>query len=175
MTRTTYELPTDELEQPGNGKQVAEVRVALEDNTFHPTLGKRVVAVETQDGAVYRFQRFSRDEPLVFYNRENPDGEKFERDGRLPENVNEVVAQLEEFENVPDVDELEQRHDQAAEREHLAVGVAREVMADGGLQQTQNDERDVQSAVDPDDCDHPVSRSVGDERRRCIFCGQVDV
>jgi len=76
----------DAVDVDGSGKRVAHATLRLEER-HGPTPPRRLVAIETQDGATYRFQRYTPSEPLVFDSRENPDGTAFTRDARLPAHV----------------------------------------------------------------------------------------
>lgn len=79
----------ESVDPPNCGKVVADATVTLESRPG-PGPARRVVSLETQDGALYRFQRYERGEPLVFYNREKPDGSEFVTRAPLPAHVEEV-------------------------------------------------------------------------------------
>jgi len=163
---TTVDVPLDDWE-PSNptGKRVASVTTHYFD-TQHPTLEKRVVEVETRDGYVYRFQRFADDEYLAFYNRENDQGEEFQRAASLPENVEAVREAVRYGELAPP----EEHRQHAEEREHMAVDVDRNLLADGGLEQEQDAAAEYHERAD---CGHPVTQRCGRDRRRCALCGVV--
>jgi len=94
-------LGVEEVEREGQGKKVVDAWLVLEGR-HGPTPPRRVVTVETRDGALYRFQRYGRDEYLAFYNRENPDGSEFQRRASLPAHVEAVREAIVNSEVLPD-------------------------------------------------------------------------
>jgi len=106
----------DDVDREGQGKKVVEASVRLEERQG-PTPARRVVSIETRDGAVYRFQRYGRDEYLAFYNRENPDGSEFQRKPSLPAHVEAVRTAIMADDVLPDFEALLRAEEQVGERE----------------------------------------------------------
>lgn len=122
------------VEHGNSGKKVADAWLYLEER-HGPTPARRVVCLETRDGAVYRFQRYSTDEYLAFYNRENPDGSEFERAAQLPEHVEDVRESIMDREVLPDFEALIRAEAQVGERDlaDLEAETVEQVAADGGV------------------------------------------
>lgn len=95
----------DDVEREGSGKKVVDARLRLEER-HGPTPARHVVALETRDGAVYRFQRYGTDEYLAFYNRQNPDGSEFRRRAALPEHVQAVRRAIMDREVLPEFEPM---------------------------------------------------------------------
>lgn len=92
----------DDVEREGGGKTVVAARLRLEER-YGPTAARRVVSIETRDGAIYRFQRYGSDEFLAFYNRENPDGSEFKRKAPLPGHVEQVRRAIMDGDVLPEL------------------------------------------------------------------------
>ncbi|AAY24975.1 ORF 49 [Haloarcula hispanica virus SH1] len=108
-------LGVEEVERDTQGKKVVDAWLVLEGR-HGPTPARRVVSIETRDGAVYRFQRYGRDEYLAFYNRENPDGSRFQRAASLPEHVEAVRTAIMNREVLPDFEKALEAEVQVGER-----------------------------------------------------------
>ena len=89
----------------GHGKDVVDARLFLEER-YGPQPYRRVVEIETADGATYRFQRYDVDEHLVQYGRENADGEEFTSKQPLPSEVEAVREAIQERDVLPDFEEF---------------------------------------------------------------------
>jgi len=113
----------DDVDLEGQGKKVVDARLRLEERRG-PTPARRVVAIETRDGAVYRFQRYARDEYLAFYNRENPDGSEFQRNASLPAHVQAVREAIMADDVLPDFEALMEAERQVGERDYDSSGEA---------------------------------------------------
>lgn len=106
----------DAVDQPNRGKVVADATLTLEARRG-PTPARRIVALETRDGALYRFQRHSPDEPLTYYNREQPDGSEFATRAPLPAHVEEVRDAIMAGDVRPNYEALMEAERQVGERE----------------------------------------------------------
>jgi hypothetical protein len=93
------------VERDGQGKAVDTAWLHLEER-HGPTPPRHVVTIRTMDGAVYRFQRYDRDEFLAFYDRQNPDGSEFQRAANLPEHVEAVRRAIMDGDVLPDFEAL---------------------------------------------------------------------
>lgn len=106
----------DDVDREGQGKKVVDAWLHLEAR-YGPSPARRVVTIETRDGAVYRFQRYGRGEFLAFYNRENPDGTEFKRRASLPAHVQAVREAIVADDVLPDFEALLRAEHQVGERE----------------------------------------------------------
>jgi len=116
-----------------------------------PDRTKRIVAVETADGWVYRFQRFGTDEPLVAYDRTRPDGETYTGHNRTPQAVLDYVEAVESSEILPEFQPM--------------LDAQRQVSPTPG---TEHDvDVDATTAVATDGGEDR------DDRQRCRRCGEI--
>ncbi|AGC65568.1 hypothetical protein K745_gp43 [Haloarcula hispanica virus PH1] len=149
-------LGVEEVERESQGKKVVDAWLVLEGR-HGPTPARRVVSIETRDGAVYRFQRYATDEYLAFYNRENADGTSFKRAAALPEHVEAVRTAIMDHEVLPDFEKAleaevqvgERTRDDATDEEVREAAEAAEVamLADGGTLGTFEEDRRREAAM----------------------------
>ena len=115
--RTSDRVPllgVEEVERDGKGKTVTDAWLVLEER-HGPTPARRVVSLQTQDGAIYRFQRYRTDEYLAYYDRQNPDGEQFQRQAPLPAHVEAVRDAIVAREVLPDFDAMTRAEEQVGD------------------------------------------------------------
>ncbi|AFD02318.1 putative protein 37 [Haloarcula hispanica icosahedral virus 2] len=149
-------LGVGEVERPGSGKVVADAWIHLEGRP-DPTPARRLLYVETADGAVYRFQSYGPDEYLTFYDRRNEAGDRHTKAGRLPAHVEAVRAAVVNREVLPDYQQLlraeaevgEGEQVDGATDEEVAEAVADVALSDGGrpTERRRRDEANVRSGV----------------------------
>lgn len=133
-------LGVGRVEREGQGKTVVSASVRLEERQG-PTPPRRVVSIETRDGAIYRFQRYGRDEFLAFYNRENPDGSEFKRKAALPTHVQDVREAIMSGDVLPDFAAMLRAEKQVGEREYDSSDGATDADVRRAIEDVEREER----------------------------------
>jgi len=127
-----------DVENPATGKDVADAWLHLESREG-PSPPRRLLCIKTDDGAIYRFQRYDTDEFFAFYDRRH-EGRRTTKANQLPAHVEAVRRAVMDKDVLPDFEQMVRAEAEVGERdpadaasdEEVAEAVADVVASDGG-------------------------------------------